>query len=161
MLPISFLLFNFAIIIVVALNLFAYFFVYILSIALVYVASFLHCSLYSFQYSNNCDSNSCRSFLILRAIGVKKKKILSPIRARKNHNLRKILLLHQNYCIFSAPLFFSLTIQSISSLRYYSSQNLNKGRVGVVKVSGNFFFIKGCVSLRIAWSELSDEVPIF
>ena len=36
------------------------------------MASFLYCSFYSFRSSNYCDSNSCRSFTILKAIAKSK-----------------------------------------------------------------------------------------
>jgi hypothetical protein len=32
------------------------------------MASFLYCFPYSYRYSNHCDSNSCRSFTLLKAL---------------------------------------------------------------------------------------------
>ena len=53
------------------------------------MASFLYCFSYSFRSPNYCDSNSCRSFTLLKALA-KSKVIfsLSPLRARKSDNYR-------------------------------------------------------------------------
>ena len=66
---------------VVALNPFASFFVDW------FIASFLYCFQYSYRSSNYCDSNSCRSFTLLKHQGRVKIHIsLSPSRAsRSNH----------------------------------------------------------------------------
>ena len=47
----------------------------------------VHCFPYSYRSSNYCDSNSCRSFTLLKALArVKVHTSLSPSRARRSNN---------------------------------------------------------------------------
>ena len=64
--PISYRSSNFAIAKVVALNIFAWFFVWVL-----YTGSFLYCFLYTYRSTNYCDSDKYRSFLLLKAIAIR------------------------------------------------------------------------------------------
>ena len=63
--PFSYTSPNFAIAKVVTLNLFASIF---MSFVDWLMASFLYCFPYSYRSSNYCDSNSCRSFTLLKAL---------------------------------------------------------------------------------------------
>ena len=55
---------------VIALNPFASFFVYVLEIGSWLL--FLYCFPYSYRSTNYCDSNSCRSFTLLKALAKSK-----------------------------------------------------------------------------------------
>ena len=52
--------------------------------------AFLYCFPYSYRSSNYCDSNSCRSFTLLKALALKVTVIFSllPLRPRKSDNYR-------------------------------------------------------------------------
>ena len=74
--PFSYCSSNFAEAKVVALNLFASFFVSVLYVHL-FMASFLYGSQYSYRTPNYWEYNSCCSFSISKAITIEEKKILS------------------------------------------------------------------------------------
>ena len=50
-----------------------------------FMASFLYCFLYSYHSSNYCDSNSCRSFALIKALVILS---LSPLITIKSDNYR-------------------------------------------------------------------------
>ena len=50
------------------------------------MASFLYCFPYSYHFSNYCDSNSCRSFTLLKALAKSNDNLIEPLRARKSDN---------------------------------------------------------------------------
>ena len=53
------------------------------------MASFLYCFPYSYHSANYCDSNSCRSFTLLKALAKSNGNLIAiALRARKSDNYR-------------------------------------------------------------------------
>ena len=88
-----------------------------------FMASFLYCFLYSYHSSNNCDSNRCRSFALLKAL------------AKSKSNLIAIAFKSDNY---------QVAIQKSPISQYWNNELLD-GTIIISYFGGNNNIFANCI----------------